>query len=60
VIEALRDRFLGLEQLQQAAVPLRLVLGLVLEADVLDRDRLGVMRILGEVDDRPRPCRSPG
>ena len=54
VIEALRDGLLGLEQLEQAAIPLGLVPGLVVEADVLDRQRIGVERTLREIYGRGR------
>ena len=54
VVEAAGHHALGLQQLDQAAVPLRLVARLVVEAHVLERHRLGVVRGLGEIDHRGR------
>jgi len=52
VVQTARHHLLGPEQLDQAAVPLRLVLDLVIETHMLDGDRLGPVVRLGEVDDR--------
>ena len=50
--EARGHGLLRLQQLEQATVPFRFVGRPVFEADVLERDRLGMVRTLGKVDDR--------
>ena len=50
MIQPARDDPLGLQQLDDPPVPLRLVLDLVVETHVLERHRLRVVLAFGEID----------
>jgi hypothetical protein len=50
MIELARDVHLGPQQLEQPTVPLGLVLGLVVETDELERDGVGILGMLRQID----------